>query len=233
MTDTHLTDAPTITGTGTMRHLQRAAGFASLVEGATYVVGVGVLAAYLAPRGFIDAQGTPTDSLAFLMDNQLVMYLWYLLIYLVAGAALVVLSLGIHDRLKHPAPALAQITTAFGLIWSGLVLASGMVALVGQRAAIDLAATDRAEAVSTWSAISTVQDALGGGIELIGALWVLLLSVATIRTRTLPRGLSVLGIAIGAAGICTLVPQAGATSLLFGLGFIAWYLWAGRTLLRA
>lgn len=189
--------------------------------------------AYLAPRGFIDAQGSPSHSLVFLLDHQVSMYLWYLLIYLVAGAALVVLTLGIHDRLKNAAPALSQVTTAFGLIWPGLVLASGMVALVGQRAAVELADTDRAEAVSTWSAVSTVQDALGGGIELVGAICILMLSVASLRTLALPRGLSVLGITTAAMGALTLIPPAqDGSASVFALTFIAWYFWAGRTLMR-
>ncbi|HXH77165.1 DUF4386 family protein [Nocardioides sp.] len=215
-----------------MHHLQRAGGVAAVVEGATYIVGFGVMLGYLAPRGFIDAQGDPAASLTFLLENQVALYLWCLLIYLVAGGALVVLSLGIHDRLKNGSPALAQVSTAFGLIWSGLVLASGMVALVGQRAAVGLAADNRTEAVSSWSSTSVVQDALGGGIEMVGALWILLLSIAAVRTRLLPRGLAVLGIIIGVAGVSTLVPQAEAAAPVFGLGFIAWYLWAGRILMR-
>ncbi len=225
------TAAPTVTGP--MRHLQRAAGIAALLEGSTYLAGFGVMVTHLAPRGFTDAVSDPARSLTFLLQNQAVMYLWYLLIYLVAGAALVVLTLGIHDRLKHATPALSQVTTAFGLIWSGLLLASGMVALVGQRGAVELAVTDRSEAVSAWSSVSVAQDALGGGIEVVGALWVLLLSLAAIRTRLLPRGLGMLGILIGVAGMATLVPHLDDAGSVFGLGYIAWYLWAGLTLLRS
>jgi hypothetical protein len=113
-----------------------------------------------------------------------------------------------------------------------LVLAGGMVALVGQRAAVELAATDRAEAVSTWSAVTVVQDALGGGIEIVGALWVLLVSAAAIRSPALPRGLAVLGVIVGIAGAATLVPQLADAAAVFGLGFIAWYVWVGFVLLR-
>jgi hypothetical protein len=220
------------TSTPRPRASQQAGGWASLVEAFTYVVGFGVAAAYLAPEGFIDAQDDPAESLAFLLDHQAVLYVWYLVLYLVAGAALVVLVLGIHDRLADRTPTLAQITTAFGLIWAGLVLAGGMVALVGQRAAVELAATDRAEAVSTWSAVGVVQDALGGGIEIVGALWVLLVSAAAFRSPALPRGLVVLGVIVGIAGAATLVPQLADAAAIFGLGFIAWYVWAGLVLLR-
>jgi hypothetical protein len=202
------------------------------VEALTYLIGFGVAAAYLAPAGFIDAQGDPAESLAFLLDHQATLYLWYLVLYLVAGVAVVVLALGIHDRLEEQSPALARTTTAFGLIWAGLVLASGMIALVGQRAAVELADTDRAEAVSTWSAVSVVQDAVGGSIEMVGALWVLLISVAALRSSVLPRGLAVLGAVVGVAGMVTLVPQAADAAALFGLGFIAWYVWTGLVLLR-
>ncbi|MFZ2015366.1 MAG: hypothetical protein WAV00_16225 [Nocardioides sp.] len=211
---------------------QRAGGWASLVEAFTYVVGFGVAAAYLAPAGFTDAQDDPAESLAFLLDHQAVLYAWYAVLYLVAGVALVVLVLGIHDRLEDRTPTLARTTTAFGLIWAGVLLASGMVALVGQRAAVELAATDRAEAVSTWSAVSVVQDALGGGIEIVGALWVLLASIAALRSSALPRGLVVLGVVVGVAGTVTLVPQLAEAAALFGLGFIAWFIWAGLVLLR-
>jgi hypothetical protein len=214
------------------RALQRAGGWASLAEAVTYLIGFGVAAAYLAPAGFTDAQDDPVEHLAFLLDHQAVLYTWYLVLYMVAGAALVVLVLGIHDRLEGRSPALARSTTAFGLIWAGLVLASGMVALVGQRAAVQLAATDRAEAVSTWAAVSVVQDALGGGIEMVGALWVLLTSAAALRGSALPRGLVALGMVVGVAGMATLVPQLADAVALFGLGFIAWYIWAGLVLLR-
>jgi hypothetical protein len=214
------------------RQLQRAGGIAALVQAATYVVGFGVMVAYLLPQGFADADGDPAASLSFLLDHQAVLYGWYLLLYLVAGGAFVVLALAVYDRMKHAAPALAQTATVFGMVWAGLLLASGMISLVGQRAVVELAATDRAQAESTWSAVSVVQDALGGGIVGVGAVWVLLASVAALRSRVLGRGLSVLGVVVGVAGLCTLVPQVEDAASVFGLGFIAWYVWAGLALLR-
>jgi hypothetical protein len=202
------------------------------VEAFTYVVGLGFAVAYLAPAGMSTATDDPAASLAFLLNHQALLYAWYLVLYLVAGAALVILALGIHDRIEEQAPTLARTATAFGLIWAGLLLASGMIALVGQRAAVELAATDRAEAVSLWSAVSVVQDAFGGAVEIVGAVWVLTISIAALRNAALPRGLAVLGMTVGLAGALTLVPQLADAAAVFGLGFIAWYLWAGLVLLR-
>jgi hypothetical protein len=42
----------------------------------------------------------------------------------------------------------------------------------------------------------------------------------------------VLGVVVGVAGTVTLVPQLAEAAALFGLGFIAWFIWAGLVLLR-
>ncbi len=86
--------------------------------------------------------------------------------------------------------------------------------------------------MSTWSAVGVVQDAIDGGIELVGALWVLLVSVAALRSGAFRPGLAVLGVVVGVAGLWTLVPQVEAAAALFGLGSIAWLVWAGVALLR-
>lgn len=121
------------------RTLQRAGGIAALVKATTYVVGFAVMAAYLAPRGFSDTQGGPAASLSFRLDNQTAMYSWYLVLYLMGGSALVCLVLAVHDLLRRKSPALSLTASVFGNIWAGLLLASGLISLVGQRAVVDLA----------------------------------------------------------------------------------------------
>lgn len=232
MTTTHTQDLSTPTRPGSSAALQRGAGIAALVKAATYLVGFGVMGAYLAPRGFLNAQGDPAASLQLVQDHQVVLYAWYLVLYLVGGIALVSLVLGVKERLRAT-PALARTAEVFGHIWAGLLLASGMVYLVGQQAVVALAADDPTTAATTWASVSIVQDALGGGIEIVGAVWVLLVSIAAIRTRTFPLGLAALGTAVGVAGAWTLLPAvADAAGAVFGIGFIAWFVWAAVSLLR-
>ena len=213
--------------------LQRAGGIAGFVTAATYIVGFGLIGVYLAPRGFLDAQGSPEDSLAFLLDHQVMLYSWYLVLYLVGGLALVSLVLGVHSRLRTGAAGLSQTASVVGHLWAGLLLASGLIALVGQRAVVELAATDSVMAASTWSLVSVVQEALGGGIEIVGAAWILLVSLAGIRSHLIGNGLGGLGIGIAVAGAWTLLPPAVTYAApLFGLGLIVWFIWTGITLLR-
>ena len=74
---------------------------------------------------------------------------------------------------------------------------------------------------------------MGGGIEIVGAVWILLVSLAGIRSHLLGHGLGGLGIGIAVAGAWTLVPPTVTYAApLFGLGLIVWFIWMGITLLR-
>lgn len=213
---------------------RRATAAAALVKAATYVVGFVVMGAYLAPRGFVEAGESPADSLAFVVENQVTTYAFYLVLYIVGGFALVGLVVCLHERMRNSAEQTwLRAARAVGLMWAGLLLASGLVALVGQSAVVGLADSDLSLATSTWLSISVVQDALGGGIEVVGAAWVLMVSVAGVRGGHLGRGLGVVGIVTGAVGAATLLPAvADAAGALFGVGMIVWFTWTGVSLLR-
>lgn len=210
-----------------------ATGIAAIVKAGTYLVGLVVVGAYLAPRGLSDAVADPGGSLAFLLENAGFLYWWYCLLYVVGGLALAVLVVGLRDRDRRSGPMLSDVAAALGLVWSGLLLASGLVALVGQSAVVALASADGELATSTWAAVSVVQDALGGGIEIVGAAWVTLVAVAGLRAGTTGRALGILGLTVGAAGAATLVPAAAdAAGAVFGLGMVAWFAWTGVTTVR-
>jgi len=210
--------------------LQKAGGVAALIEAAAYVVGIGLGFTLLA--SYMTGTLNPEQTVAFLADNEAILYVWNLIIYVVFGVCLVVLALALHERLKTGSSALMQIATAFGLIWATLVIASGMIFSIGMETVVDLYGTDPAQAGSVWSAISSVQDGLGGGVEIVGGLWVLLLSWSALRTGRLPRALNYLGLAIGVAGVITVVPALGGLGAVFGLGQIAWFVWLGLVMLR-
>lgn len=213
-----------------MRDLQKLGGLAALVAAATFIFGFALFGTTLAPyvTGGFDA----SQSVAFLAEHRATFYLWYLVIYVVFGIFLVVLSLALHERLKADAPVLAQLATAFGLIWAGLMFASGMVANVGAAHIVSLHSSDPAQAASAWVALDFVVNGLGGGNEIVGGAWVLLLSLAALSANTLPKWLNYLGIIVGAAGLVTVVPALSEVGAVFGLGLIVWFVWAGVVMLR-
>ncbi len=212
-----------------MNDLQKMGGVAALIEAATYVVGLGLALTLLAP--VLDAD--PDRYVSFLADNLTLMYMWHLIIYVVNGVFLVVLVLALYERLKASSPAMVQVATAFGLIWAALVIASGMLIINDLGVVVDLYGEDPAQAASVWLALSAVEEGLGGGVELPGGLWVLLVSWAALRAGGLPRALNYLGVVIGVAGILTVVPALDVLGAVFGLGFIVWFVWVGIVMLRS
>ena len=222
-----------------MNDLQKVGGVAALIAAATWVVGIVFFLALLTPAGYFDAGVDPVEKAAFLADNQAIVSVSYLTSFVVFGMFLVVLALALHKRLKAGAPAMAQAATAFGLIWAGLVIASGMVANIGIGKVVDLYGTDPAQAGSLWLSLDMVVFGLGGGNEIAGGLWVLLASWAALRAGQLPRPLNYLGVVFGVAGLLTVVPALEvlwAVELLgavFGLGLIVWFVWLGIVMLRS
>lgn len=211
-----------------MNNLQKMGGLAALVNGIAYIVGIGLVVTYLAP--IMDS--APAEYLAFMVDNQTLLHLWHLLIYLVAGVFMVPLALALHERLKDGAPALMQAATAFGLVWVATVISSGMVIVNDLRLLPELYAKDPAQATTVFLALSAVERGLGGSIELPGGLWLLLVSLAGLRAGGLPRALNYFGLLIGGCGIATAFPLIDIVGYGFGIGAIGWFLWVGVVLLR-
>ncbi len=213
-----------------MNNLQKVGGVSALIEAAAFVVGFGLFATVLADLNSEDLD--PIQKVAFLADNQAIAFIVYLIIYVVFGVFLVTLSLALYDRLKSGSAAMVQTATAFGLIWAGLVLASGMLRINDLGVVADLYSTDPSQAATVWLALNAVEEALGGVIELPGGLWILLVSWAALRTGGLPRALNYLGMLVGVAGILSIFPAREALVAVFGLGLIVWFVWLGIVMLR-
>lgn len=208
---------------------QKAGGIAALVHAAAYVVSMVIGIVLMFP--ILDAE--PAGYLAFLAENQTLVYMWNLIAYWVSAVALVLIVLALYERLKSGAPALMQTASVFGFIWAGLIIASGNLMLSNIGVAAGIFAQDPSQAVTVWSALHAVENGITSGNELVGSIWLLLTSVAIVRTGALGKGLGYLGIVLSIAGMLTLVsPLALPMAMIFGLGLIVWCIWLGVVLLR-
>ena len=113
-----------------------------------------------------------------------------------------------------------------------MVIASGMIANIGIENVVNLYNTDPAQAAPVWLAIDSVRDGIGGGNEIIGGVWILLVSWAALQTGRLSKALNYLGVVIGVAGILSAVPALGMFTDIFGLTQIVWFIWLGIVMLR-
>jgi hypothetical protein len=212
-----------------MNDLQKMGGIAALYEAAAYVVGIVGFLLVVDVSGVVD----PVQKVALIVDNQAFLYILHLIVYVVWGIFMVVLALALHDRLKPGSPAMAQTATAFGLIWAGLVFASGTLINVGMGTVVDLFGEDPARAATIWLAIDSVAQGLSG-LEIVGGTWILLVSLAALRAGELPRVLNYLGAAIGVAGLLSVVPAlAELVIYIYALGQIVWFAWLGIVMLRS
>jgi len=209
--------------------LQKAGGIASLLMAATYLVGFWLYFSFLDASGY----SGPLKQVTFLVDTQTVQHIGNLLIYVAASLFLLVLVLALHDRLKTAAPSVMQITTALGLIWVTVVLAAGMVLNIGMETVIGLYGKAPDEAATLLRAVDTVHNGLGGGTEIVGGIWILLISQAALKARMFPVVLNVIGVIVGVAGTVSIIPGLGEIGgMTFGLGQIVWFLWLGALMLR-
>ena len=203
----------------TNSRLGRIGGAAALLAAGTFGYGIAMFATSLAD--YTDPDATAAESVDFLVGHQGQLLAWYIGIFIVFGAALVPLALALRQRLVDRAPILANTAAVFAAIWAALMFATGMISNIGIEAVADLADSDPDRAVSVWSAIDVVTNGLGGGNELVGAIWIGLVSLAGFATALLPRWLNVTG-----------VPAFEVVEMVFGLGSIVWFVGAGIALLR-
>lgn len=211
-----------------MNNLQRVGGLSALVNAAAYIVGLALAMTFLAPY----LEGPPVEYVSVLAAHETLFFIWHLLIYLVAGVFMVPMVLALHERLQYRAPGTTQIVTAFGLIWTVTVIASGMLIINNQTMIADLYHQDPAQATAVYLALSTIEEGLGGGIELPGGLWILLAAWTAWRYGGLPKGIAYLGLIVGLAGVLTVVPALHTMGYVFGIGAIVWFLWIGIIMLR-
>jgi hypothetical protein len=208
---------------------QRAGGLAALYLATAYLL---AMPFFLLLVDYHSAVG-PAAKVASLAANQGAMQVMYLISYVVFGVALSVLALALHERLKPVAPALMQTATAVALIWAALLVASGLVFNAGMGAVVTLYPSNPSQAVSMWQAIEPVSNGLScvDG-EILGGLWVLLVSIAGLRAGGFSRAFGWFGVMVGAIGLASMIPPLTDLGILFGLVQIVWFVWLGFSMLR-
>jgi hypothetical protein len=212
-----------------MKSLQKMGGIAALYLALAYVTGI-VLFLFVLDYPSITE---PSQKLALLVDFQAVIFLTNLLMYVFFGVFLVALTLALYERMQPVSSALIRIATAIGLIWAGMLVATGMVANAGIAPVVALYARDPAQAALAWLAIESVTNGLSSANgEIVGGIWTLLVTMAAWQGKGLPRRLNYLGLWVGVVGLVSAIPALNAMTGLFGVSQVLWFVWLGIVLLR-
>jgi hypothetical protein len=209
-------------------NLRKAGGLSALILAAAYVVGIALNFTLLDTSAIAD----PAGKVAFLAERQGIFHAWIFFVYIAFAVALVIFALALEERTRG-AGALARVGTAFALIWAGLLLAAGNVYISGMNAVVAASGADAGQAATVWAAVDAVHIGLSGTSELPGALWTLLAGAAMLRMGVFGRALGYLGVAVGAAGLLTVIPALFMPAVLaYALGHCVWWVGLGVALLR-
>ena len=199
-----------------MKNLQKLGGFAALGHTAALVVGMVLSFTVMFP--LLDA--APDQTVRFLADHQALVILWRLVVDGGSALTLVIVLLALYGRLQAGAPALVRAAVVFGLLWAGLTIGASGLMLHNFGIVANLRGSAPAQAAA-WTA-------------LVRSLWVLLLSLAALRTGGLPRATGYLGVFLGSAGSLTMIPALAETMfMIFGPGMMVWSAWVGIVMLRS
>ena len=205
-------------------------GIAALYMAAAYIVGMIGFLTVVDVSSVVD----PVQKVALMADNLAFLYILHLIVYVVWGIFMVVLALALYERLKAGSSAIVQTATVFGIFWGCVIIISGMINNSGMENVVDLYGKDPAQAATVWLAIDSVIEGLAGSNEILGGIWILLLSWAALRAGELPRILNYLGVVVGVAGIISVVPALAEIFIyIFALGQIVWFVWLGIVMLRS
>lgn len=206
-----------------LKQLQIVGGVCAILEALIYIA---TFIVYGAVLNYPNEKASPTEKLRFLSDNYLTLSLVNWMSYILFGLLLVILVVAIHYRIKKSSPLLSNFATIFGIIWVGLVIASGMIINVGLHTVIGMEQQAATTIMSTWTNLTIIAEGLGGGNEMVGGIWVLLLSVIALKHQLFSKLLNLLGFLVGIAGILTVYPSDIFTEI-FGISQIIWFLWLG------
>lgn len=198
-----------------MNDLQKWGGMAAL--GHTMALMVGMVLSFTSMFPLLDV--APDQALEFLASHPTLVHVWGWIVDGGSAITLVIMMRALYERLKAGSPAWMQAAAAFGLLWAGLTLGTGSLMLRHFGVVANLFGTVPAQ-VAAWTA-------------LVRSLWVLLLSLASVRAGGPTRAPGYLGVFLGMAGIFTMIPTlAEGVYMVFGPGMMGWSAWVGIVMLR-
>lgn len=213
-----------------MNNTKKIGGFCAIFLTIIYLIGIVMNATMLDTTSIKD----PIKLVEFVMNNEAAMLIWIALLYIVFGFVLSVLSISLYRLFKETDSLINQVALGIGMMWSVLVIGSGMVHNIGMEAAIDLFATSPEKAGELYRVIQTVHVGLGGGIEIVGAIWTLLIAVLGFKYGVFAKWVNVLGVVVGIAGILTIIPPLfNSVIMIFALGQMVWWIGVGVNMIRS
>ncbi|MBU2115059.1 MAG: hypothetical protein KKE94_14945 [Gammaproteobacteria bacterium] len=209
--------------------LIRAGGIAAIGMALCYISVAVIFFGLLAVPAGLDSLGRLQF---YLQQEYLLVAIGWGIGYLLFGVLLAILLQALRQAMPPNQSGIAALAERFGNAWVVLMLASGMVALISMDMTLRLLDSSTEQALALYNTGNLLTNALGGGIELVGGLWVLLLSIAGLQQQRFAKALHLLGLIVGSLGILTVLHSVPYLKDAFGITQLIWFIWLGTALLR-
>lgn len=217
--------------------IQKSGGIAAIIQASTYIFGMILFLGILNTSN----SATPIDQIRYLIDNRDIYYIGYIVIGLIFSFSLIVLVRATFTVFKQHSKDLIACNSVVGYIWACIVISAYMIHLVHIGVMANLLPKDPEMAITVNHTIKIITSALGGGIELIGAVWVLGISFLGLKFKIFSKWLHYWGYVVSISGVLTLFSGISFLSenilfslmtAIFGLGQIIWFVFLGIALLK-
>jgi hypothetical protein len=208
--------------------LQRGGGWAAV---AWPILGLAGIAAIILREGA--GVSDPFDGaqmMQFILESPL-LYKLAPLTGVVAGCLLVVVALGMQERLAEGTPSLTRLSAAFGVMAGGLFLLSGMMGLSGGEMLVQAHTQNASTAQAAYLPVLIAADTAGAAGLVAMGLWIGLVGGVGLYSARLPRPLCyfclVSGVMLAGTVVNMMVGVAGSVLALVGLP------WLGAVMVRS
>jgi hypothetical protein len=211
-----------------MKSIQKIGAFASLAFGTSFIVLLGLLIT-IASQGYTPGSGNNPERALEFAGSSPIPYIIYLL-YAMFAILMANIVLAITELLKSDAPTQMRLATIATSATSVLFLAYAMLGYVGEPTLIAIYRQDAALGTAAYIATRVVSNALNTGAIFASGWAVLLIGLAALGTRKLPKLLAWLLVLAGVLAVLAfLIPV---FALLAPFLYILWSIWLGIVLLQ-
>jgi len=181
---------------------------------------------------FFLAANASSFSLFFLINNMALFNFTYILGYVIFACLLCFCVYVIGSLFQEASKTTMAMASAFGYFWVVVLLCTGMIGITSNGLLVSYSVTNPAAAEVIYFASILITESLGGGIEFIGGVWLILLGVVSWRHNLLSKSLTIFTLVKGAIGVATLFCADSLLRELFGVTGILWFIWMGIALIK-
>lgn len=196
-------------------------GTTSWIAGLSFLVGMIVYVALLSYVSYGDTAQAVLPQLEFIASYSTLLYVWYFVIYILFGLALIGFQISIKTHLVTDF--FRSFALILGYLWAGITIVTGMLANVGTHMILELMGQHQELAISQWYNLQMLINGMGGGNEIVGGLWLIAMGLSLNIHCSLTPLLRSIALVFGCVGVLTAAPMLEYLGGIFGVGCMLWF----------